>query len=413
MRYLSDLLGRRVRDRQGRAAGRLADLVVALQGDQEPAITALVYRHGRRLWRLAAENLDWSGPDLPTLTESGSQRTPFIRLPREMLLAHDLLDHQVIDLQDATTGRVNDVALAPISGIWSLHGVELSSRALLRRLLPPVFRPPTREIHLLPWQGFELFASALPTDQAPTMHRGLAALHPADIARIAELAPTRQALELVESLEDGLAADTLEDMSDQLRAAIFAELSPERAALILGLMAPNAAADVLAVLPAPLVRRVEQALPPEPAAELHALLTYAKDTAGGLMTTDYVVAPRDLHAREAPAFLRAQMRKPDWVYYIYVVESMDDRRLRGVASLRDLFLADPDQTMDEIMVPSPRSVRPGALAKQVAHMMGEYNLNALPVTDAAGRLLGIVGVDDAMKVLLPANLSRSIPRVFS
>ncbi|MGH2411914.1 MAG: magnesium transporter MgtE N-terminal domain-containing protein, partial [Chloroflexota bacterium] len=265
----------------------------------------------------------------------------------------------------------------------------------------------------LPWQEFETLASDMSGGWAQPEHSRLQHLHPADIARIADLLPTLQILELIESLPDATAADTFEEMDERLRAGIIAELPAERAARILDRMAPNAAADVLADLPTLLARRILQDLPSGEAADIHALLTYPKDTAGGIMTSAYVIAPRSLPVREAADFLREQLERPDWVYYVYVVEDMSERKLIGVFTLRDLLLADQSLTVSDIMSTSLRTALPDTSAKKVAQTMAKYNLMALPITDQTGRLLGIVAVDDALAAILPNDLRRRVPRVFS
>jgi magnesium transporter len=152
---------------------------------------------------------------------------------------------------------------------------------------------------------------------------------------------------------------------------------------------------------------------PADAAEAHALLTYPKGTAGGLMTTAYVIAPPDLRAGDAASYLRPQLDDPDWVYYVYVVADARERRLLGVFTLRDLLMAEPDTRVEEFMQRQVRQVRPDTPAAKVAKIMSDYNLLALPVTDATGRLLGIVSVDDALEVILPPSLRRRLPRIFS
>jgi Mg/Co/Ni transporter MgtE len=209
--------------------------------------------------------------------------------------------------------------------------------------------------------------------------------------------------EVVASLDDALAADAVEEMIDERQADVIEALDPGRAADILAAMAPDAAADVLAELEPAMVSDLLRRMGTTKAADLHALLTYPKDTAGGLMTTDYVMAPRGLPIGEATDYLRPQMLKPDWVYYIYVVEDTRERSLVGVISLRDLFLADPTQPVDDLMAPAPRRVRPDAPAATVAQIMSEYNLTALPVTNEQEQLLGD-GVAD-----LVAGSTRLLP----
>jgi magnesium transporter len=143
------------------------------------------------------------------------------------------------------------------------------------------------------------------------------------------------------------------------------------------------------------------------------LLSYPVDSAGGIMTTDFVVALERETTREAVEYIRRQIDKPDLVYYVYIVDDPDNQRLVGVVSLRDLILARPEDRLSDYMRRRPRTIHPDQKAAEAARVMTEYNLLALPVTDATGRMLGLVTADDALDVLLPASIKRHVPRIFN
>lgn len=410
---LSDIVGRAVRTEQGERVGRLYDLVVDVQGSDPPAVAGLVIKRGSRKLFLPFDKdtrLDSRGR---VVVAAAPALAAFSRRPRQVLLGHDVMDSQVVDVLGTRVVRVNDVYLAGSTGTWYLDGVEIGVRALLRRLLPVWLRPGDGHDQVLSWQEFELLSSEVPGEILPPDHTRLARLHPADIARVADAMPARQATEVIAFLHDDLAADTLEEMIDEKQADVVESLQPERAAHILASMAPDAAADVLAELEPEMVGAVLQLMSPQDAADVHALLTYPKDTAGGLMTTDYVFIPRGLSVQETLTYLKPRIAQPDWVYYVYVVEDERERRLAGVFSLRDLLLARQDARVDELMSSVPRRVTPDTPAAEVARIISEYNVMALPVVDHGDRLLGIVSVDDALEVILPERLRRSVPRVFS
>lgn len=407
---LSDLIGHPLCDERGRRIGRISDVVIRVAGTDPPGVVGVLVRHRATGLFLPISHLI----DLPGGRADArvAEAQGFVRQPQTMLLAHDLMDHQVIDLRQVRAVRVNDVILRGPGASWQVEAVDLAAGTLLRRLLPRWMRPPA-EARLLPWSDLEPFASEVPGGELQADHARLSRRHPADIARIADAVPTRQALEIVGSLADDLAADTMEEMVDEKQADVIEELDPERAADILERMAPDAAADVLAELEPEVVDVLLRHMEPSEAADVHALLTYPKDSAGGLMTTDYVIVQSDLDVGKAMAYLRPQLAKPDWIYYIYVVDDVRERRLDGVLTLRDLLLSPPERRIAEIMTTLPRQVLPDAPAATVAQVMAEYNLLALPVTDRQGRLLGIVSVDDALESMLPAGLRRRLPRVFS
>ena len=411
---LTDLLGLPLVDAAGTGVGNVRDIAVRVAAETQPIVVGLLVRHdGRDLFvPMAAGRQIAVETGCVRLREGLLPPTAYARRPGEVLLEHDLLDGTVIDLRGPKVVRVNDVLVEEAISSWLVAGVDVGAGALLHRLLPRALRRPAAP-QLVVWSELELLSSELPDGILPADHRRLARLHPADIARLAEAVPVRQATEIVASLDDELAADTMEEMADERQADVVERLDPERAADILERMAPDAAADVLAELEPAEVDTMLHRMDPVEAAEAHALLTYPKDTAGGLMTTDYVIAPADLLAGEAAAYLRPQLAKPDWVYYVYVVSDARERRLLGVFTLRDLLLADPTQPLAAVMKRDVRRVGPMTPAPKVAKIMSDYNLLALPVTDAQGRLLGIVSVDDALEVVLPPALRHRLPRIFS
>ncbi len=410
---LSAIIGRRLRARSGGTVGRIHDLVARLGDERRPGIAAIVIARHRRRWRLeAGSDLDRAS-NLGDLRLTRTELSPARRGAGEIFLARDLLDQQVVDVRSARVVRVNDVLLQIEDSAWTVQGIDAGLPALLARLLPSFLRRRPEKRSVIPWSDLELLATNIPNEQLQVGHTGLARLHPADIARIADALPPRQATEIVVSLDDGLAADVVEEMVGERQADVVLRLESSRAAQILSSMAPDAAADVLARLEH---ERVESLLKPMPQAisdNLHALLTYPADTAGGMMTTDYVYVPRGLTVGEAVSFLRPQMETPDWVYYVYVVEGELDRRLLGVLTLRDLFIAAAGRTIDDLFKAAPRHAFTNTPAREVARMMSAYNLVALPVTSNGGHLLGIVSVDDAFAATLPAGLRRQLPRVFS
>lgn len=411
--YVSDLLGGVIRDEQRHRVGRLNDLVARVDGAEQPRIVgALTRRHAHRRF-LAVEHLRRLEPG--AMVVARSQWQDYTRRDQQVLLGRDVMDSRVVYLDAHRPMRVNDVVIEREENEWRVYGVDLRLAALPRRLLPRALRgaPRGTESQVVPWPGIELLASEVPGQMVTPDHRRLARLHPADIARVADAVSTHQATEIVASLDDDLAADTLEEMIEERQANVIEALDPPHGARLLEQMAPDKAADVLALLQPEVVAAVLQLMAPAHAADLHALLTYPKETAGGLMTTDYVIVPRGLQVDEVIATIKPRLVRPDWVYYVYVVQDERERRLLGVASLRDLMLAQPDRLIDDVMTIVPRRVDPTAPASAVAQVMSEYNLTALPVTDGANRLLGIVSVDDALAVILPRDLRRRLPRVFS
>jgi CBS domain-containing protein/sporulation protein YlmC with PRC-barrel domain len=374
-------------------------------------LTGLLVRAGRRDSFVPTRDVLSLGADGARVS-SVDRGNEFHRGQGEVRLARELLDREVIDRTGPRIVRVNDIALGVREGVLSVVGVDVSSRALLRRLAPRWLGGCLSEA-LVEWPDLEPLAAELPDVPMPRTHRALDHAHPADLARLVDHLPHRHGAELLASLESATAADVLEEVERKRQAGLLEHLSADRAPAMLNEMAPDAAADLLGDLRPEHAERLLLAMDASRSAVVRLLLTYPADSAGGIMTTDFVIALEQDTGRRAIEYIRGQLEKPDLAYYVYVVDDPDNRRVRGVVSLRDLLLANPDEPLASYMARSVRAVRPEAKADEAARAMREYNLLALPVVDDLDRMLGLVTADDVLDVLLPEQVRRHVPRLFS
>ena len=201
-------------------------------------------------------------------------------------------------------------------------------------------------------------------------------------------------------------------MPAESQARILSDMDQERAADILEWMSPDEAADVLGDLPEDKAEELLGLMEHDEQADVVELLPYEDDTAGGLMTTEFVTLPRALTVGEALARLREMAETPNMIYYLYVVEKEESWKLVGVIALRSLILADPSMPLEGVMRTEFQQADPEEPAKEVAQRIAEYNLLALPVIDESGDILGIITVDDAMEILLPKDWRQRLPRLF-
>ena len=409
--YVSRVRNAPVVDGDGVRVGALRDVVAAVEPNGYPPVRGIVVRKSGRDHFVPLDDvvrLDGDGARVRT----GTPMAPFERRDGELLGYRDLLDRQVVDAQGARVLRVNDVMFAPVGRRVCLLGIDVSIRGLLRRLAPAWMLPPI-DGELLDWSLVEPLAAEMPEVRLRLPHRNLTRLDPADLGRIIDHLPYRHGAELVSALDDETAADALEEVGKDRQPELLDQLAPDKAVSILDHMAPDAAADLLNDLPPKQADELIERMEPEAASDVRLLLTFAAKSAGGLMTTDFVIALEHETTRDAVEHLRTQLSKPDLVYYVYVVDDADNRALRGVVSLRDLLLARPDARLRDFMNRDLHTVEAEAPGKEVARVMGEYNLLALPVVDAQGRMLGLVTADDVLDMMLPQSLRRHLPRLFS
>jgi len=411
MLYLSQVLRRPVRDREGERVASIRDVVVRL-GEDHPPVTGLVARYGRRDFYLPRQRLASFGESGVQLNSDKLDLRPFARREGEVLLARDVLDKQLIDVDGKRVVRVNDVQLIVAGGEWRVTGADVSLQGLWRRLAPQGFVGSRRTVEVIDWADVGYLATDAATVQLKSSQGKLARLHPVEIARLAEALSYQQGAEVVASLDDETAAETLEEMPDERQARIIGDMDEERAADILEWMSPDEAADVLGDLPEAKAEDLLNRMEGEEQADVAELLPYADDTAGGLMTTEFVTLPQGLTVGEALARLREMAETPNMIYYLYVVEAEGSWKLCGVIALRSLILADPHAPLADVMRQDFQQAHPHDEAREVAQKIAEYNLLALPVVDDEGDIAGIVTVDDAMELLLPKDWRQRLPKIF-
>ena len=412
MLYLSQVLGRPIRDLEGERVATIKDVIVRLGAGDHPPVTGLVARYRRRDFFLSRWRITELNQNGARLNSDILDLRPFVRRESEVLLARDVLDKQLIDVDGKRVVRVNDVQIIEAAGEWRVTGADVSLQGLWRRLAPAGFAGARRTVEVLDWADVGYLATDAATVQLKSSSDKLARLHPVEIARLAEALSYHHGSEVVESLDNETAAETLEEMPAEHQARILGDMDQERAADILEWMSPDEAADVLGDLPEEKAEELLGLMDDEEQADVAELLPYEDDTAGGLMTTEFVTLPRELTVGEALARLREMAETPNMIYYLYVVEAENSWRLLGVIALRSLILADPSVPLADVMRTGFQHASPQESANEVAQRMAEYNLLALPVVDESGDILGIITVDDAMEILLPKDWRQRLPRLF-
>jgi magnesium transporter len=225
----------------------------------------------------------------------------------------------------------------------------------------------------------------------------VAILHPADLASLFGVLERRLWPDVIARLDIARISDLMEELPDHLRDDLAEHLPRQQLSRAIEEMASDDAADVLADLPAPLATRLIEALPADDRRDLETLLGYPEDTAGGLMQTELVTVPANATVDEAVEAIRAQAEEVGPFHFVYVVSR--DRGLEGVLNLGSLILAGPRRPIRELMVGDLQTVTPEVDQEEVAQMFKRYDLVALPVVDAEGRLLGRILHDDAVDVL--------------
>lgn len=224
-------------------------------------------------------------------------------------------------------------------------------------------------------------------------------LHPADIAEVFRELNVEQRQACFAVLEPEKAGEVVEDLDFDLMVETMANLDNDKLVQILQLMPSDEAVDVLNEFPDERVYEIIRQIPDlKQASNLKELLTYPEDTAGGLMSSEFIKIYADMTAEDTLNYLRVKAEKETTsFYYLYVVDRHD--HLVGVLGLRTLITAPSYMTVDQIMSPDVISVNHYDDQSVVADYIQKYQLLAIPVVDNTGRLKGIVTWDDAAEVL--------------
>jgi CBS domain-containing protein len=397
----SRLRGQPLRGPSGNEVGRLADCVVRLVEGALPQLTGLLLRLGGRDVFVSMADVAGLGEDGVRLGASRVDTRPFERRPGEVLLDRDVIGRAVIDVVDARLVRVGDLVLEERDGAWRMAAI-VSSVAFspVRALWRLLRREPPAEV--VDWTRIEPLTGHVPSAARRIPFLRLAGLRPADIADIVEEASHEEGKEILEAVhqDQELEADVFEELNDAHQVEFARERSDGEVARLLSEMEADDAADLLLNLEQGRRRHVLELVPEPRRGQLRRLLGYNPETAGGLMSTEFIALPREMTAGEALARVRQLEAAPTRVVVIY---AMEGDRLRGAVRLFDLVRADPGQRLDQLGDRHPVAVFAETDIPAVAVEMADYNLAALPVVDREGRLLGIVTYDDLIEALIPSE----------
>ena len=413
MPYLSEIQNRRVIEPNGSDVAKLADLAVVPQG-QFPAVqwAILATPEGERVlrWSDLAQEIGHLRlrQRLATLND-----TP---LPAEALrLSRDLMDKQIVDTHGAKVVRVNDLQLSEVDGQLRLVGADVGLRGLLRRMgaegLAEKVAGKRLPRGIIPWHLVEPLESTPENVRLAVPHGKLALLHPADIADIVEEMTADERRAVFEQLDVETAAEALSEVEPEMQATIVSDLPEERAADILEEMAPDEATDLLQDLPEETREELVDLMQKDEAKDVEELLTYPEESAGGMMTSDFIALAGSMTAGQAIDRLRELQPEPESTYYLYVVD--DQGRLDGIVSLRDLVVAQPAKKLSDIMDTHVLKVDVTTPKEDLAALIAKYDLLALPVVDSKRVLVGTVTVDDVVELILPRGWKKRSSRTIA
>lgn len=400
MPYLSQLLNSKVTDSSDKVIGRLKEILVRpnsgeyspleflkikVSGQKEPVYIPYEY----------VENFS---------KEEISLKTLFKKVPNQKELSgniiglvYEVLDQQIVDVSGARVVRVNDLRIGDFEGKMSVLGIDISTKGLLRRLgfgLANLF--PFLNVHLIDWREAHLVRGLLKLETAA---KKLNKLHPADLANIIEDLSVKHGSKLVSSLSAEAAAKVLEEVDPNLQKILVKYLGPVKAADILAKMSIEEIVDLMKTLPTREAQQFLARLNKTRLDKIERLIHYDNDTAGGLMMIDCFTARPDWTVKKV---IEKIEKAPDRsILYVYVTD--EDGTFHGSVSLRWLLISSSDKKIGDLIkaLPPNSTLKPNNGVNEVINLMTKYDLYTAAVLDDNNKLVGIVGIDDVMRHLVP------------
>jgi MgtE intracellular N domain/CBS domain len=408
--HLSSVIKRPLVDAAGDRIGRVEDLIVRLGESPHPPVVGLVVNIGGRDLFVPIRKVAAFEPGRARFEGRRVDLRRFERREGELLLARDLLAHHLINFVGGRLIRANEIELARVNGTWEVVGVDPSSRPVLRRLLPGRFGRKTRPGPMVDWASIEPFVAHVPSSRLRIPYRKLAKLHPAQIADLVEAASHEEGEEIIEAVgaDRELEADVFEELDTEHQLEFIRSRSDEEAARLLASMAPDDAADLITEVDQDRRLPILSLLPEPQQTKVRSLLSYNPETAGGLMSPDFLLLPGTIDVAAALDAIRASTAPPE---ALNVVFTEDDDHVVGSVSAVRLIRAAPTDMLSSVVEVEPVHLHPDWDLGAMVRTMSDFNMIVAPVMDEQHqKILGVVTVDDVLELLLPTGWRRDFGR---
>ncbi len=426
--YFSQLQGLPVFIRKGKRLGRFTDFFVNYE-EVYPSVFAIGFKHKQNYYYVLWEDLELINKNYFQLKEHAQIRfgrsfpktlkennnvfkhfsAPTVDYPG---LAKIILDKQIVDISGRKVVRVNDLKLVKVGNNLKVTHVTVGPRSLIRRLdlektvdtFVKVFFKNSSYLKMeksINWK----FVHALPDKNIQKnvkinmLGKELKDIHPADLADILEDLDSGSRDLIFQDLDEETKAATLSEIDESMRNIILKNEEKENAAKIIENMGTDNAADVLAELShderKEIIEKIEDQ---EIKEEINELLFYEENSAGGVMSTEYLYISSNDTKENVLKLIKNKNDDYETVYDIFVIDSKD--KLQGTISLRKVLGLDSDDKISKFMNSHDiKSVPPDWSWKEVAKYMNKYNLINVPVCKDE-KILGIISIDDILQRLL-------------
>ena len=400
---VAGIIGRPVKDQDGKDLGKLLDFVVRHGGETYPPVSGLIVKvAGRRAFIDGARIAKLTNDEI-TLSSAKVNLNEYQRRTGEQLLDGDVLDHQIVDVNGLRVVRTSDLYLAPLDKEIRLVGVDVSFRSFIRRIFPGTFGRKPGVDQVIDWASVASLADDGGVVRTTATREALSKLRPADIADIIEDLEGREQRALIELLDPDLAADALEEMEDDELQGLLRGISDERAAELLSHMEPDESAEVLRDLDDEHSESILAQMAPAMAKQLRRLVEFDETHAGGIMTTHMLIVKESDTVSDALKLL-VEHRERDISDGVTVVDSKG--KLLDHIQIIELIAAKPSEKLESLVAaPFPTAVGIETSLDDVIEEFSNNRGSSVIVVDDKGKPVGRILADDIIDAMVPAESS--------
>lgn len=398
---VAGLIGRPVKDLDGRDIGKLVDVVVRHGEETYPPVSGLIVKVGNRKSFINGARISSLNKDEIRLSSTKINLEDFKRREGESLLDADVIDHQIVDVDGLRVVRSSDLYLAPFDREIRVVGVDISFVSFLRRIFPgSIRRTPTPE-HVVDWATVASLADGSGVVRTSGSRAVLSQLRPADLADLIEDLAGREQGALIELLDPELAADALEEMEEEELQGLIRGLTSERSADLLARMEPDESAEVLRDLDVEHRESILDEMDSALAGQLRKLVSFDETLAGGIMTT-HILIVRENDTVASALKLLVSNRERDISDGVVVVDSRG--KLIDHIQVIELVAAKSTALLSTLIGPPyPTAIQLDTPLDEVVEEFSNNRGSSVIVVDEKNKPVGRILADDLVDAL--ASLS--------
>jgi len=413
--YLSQLLDTIVLDKNREFVGRVYDVVVR-PSEVYPQASLLMIRKGFPDRQYAV--IEWANifeiDDKETWLTIGKDKIIFSQIhnnKEELTLRRDILDQQVVDTFNHKVIRINDIHLLFVDHLLMVAHVDISLRGIIRRLgyekitdffvsLVNKNAAYLKKEHLISWKYIQPLSinPASMTIKVNVPQQQFSRIPAADLAEIFQDLDVRQQLSFFKSLDLSTKARIFTHIDFKVQKSLMDDLGNKEIAEVLNHIPSDEATDFLEKLSKDRTVHILGLMETKYSKKLSQLLGYSSDSAGGLMTAEYIAFKKDDTIEAVLQQIKERTFKTEPAQFVYIVD--EDHKLVGCTNFRRLILANPRDNVQKAAFPKIYSVRLDSSVKEVAYLMEKYKYYTIPVVDANNVLQGIITVDDILSQVI-------------